>query len=65
MVVVYGSIEGGDVEGKGFVVGNRVMGIDCVLRDLNGWAGDRMRMGITRTFGVLGGNGNRRRVLDF
>ena len=34
-------------------------------RDLNGWVGDRLRLGITGGFGVLGENNNGRRVIDF
>ena len=30
----------------------------CVLRDLNGWIGDRVRAGITGVFGVPGENEN-------
>ena len=35
-----------------------------MLGDLNGWAGDRLREGITGGFGVPGEN-NGRRVIDF
>ena len=35
----------------------------CVLADLNGWSGDRVRVGITGTFGVTGQNYNGRRVV--
>ena len=40
-------------------------GIDCMLRDLNGRIGDRVRAGITGAFVVLGENDNRRRVMEF
>ena len=36
-----------------------------VLGDLNGWVGDRVRVGITGSFGILGENDNGRRVIDF
>ena len=42
-------------------VGNRYK--LCILGDLNGWIGDRMRAGITGTFGVTGENDNGRRVV--
>ena len=38
------------------------MGIDCLLGDLNGWVGDKVRVGITDAFGVPYGNGNLRKV---
>ena len=41
------------------------MDIDCILGDLNGWIGDRMRAGITGAFGVPGENNNVRRVVEF
>ena len=34
----------------------------CVLGDLNGWVGDKMKVGITGAFGVPGYNDNGRRV---
>ena len=37
----------------------------CILADLNGWIGDRMRAGITRVFGVPGVNNNGKRVVEF
>ena len=37
----------------------------CVLEDLNGCVGDRMKAGITGGFGVTGENDNGRRVIDF
>ena len=37
----------------------------CLLGDLNGWVGDRVRVGITGTFGVPGENDNGRRVIGF
>ena len=43
------------------------MGVDyiCVLGDLNGWIGDRMRAGITGDFEVPGENENGRRLVEF
>ena len=35
----------------------------CILGDLNGWIGDRMRASITGSFGVPGENNNGRRVV--
>ena len=37
----------------------------CVLGDLNGWIGDRMRAGITITFGVPGKNDSGRIAVEF
>ena len=38
----------------------------CILRDLNGWIGDRTRANITTgAFGVPGENVNGRRVVEF
>ena len=37
------------------------MGIDCVLGDLNGWVGDKVRVGITCAFTAPGENDNGRR----
>ena len=37
----------------------------CVLEDLNGWIGDRVRAGITCAFGIPGENENGRRVVEF
>ena len=37
----------------------------CVLEDLNGWIGDRLRAGITGAFGVPGENENGIRVVEF
>ena len=37
----------------------------CILGDLNGWIGDRLRAGITGAFGVSGENDNGRRVVEF
>ena len=36
----------------------------CLLKDLNGWVGDRMRVDMTCAFGDLGENDNGRRVID-
>ena len=37
----------------------------CVLGDLNGWIGDRVRASITGAVEVPGVNDNRRRVMEF
>ena len=37
----------------------------CVLRDLKGWIGDRVRTGITFSLGVLRENDNGIRVVEF
>ena len=37
----------------------------CMMGDLKGWVGGRVRVGITGAFRVLGENENRRRVVDF
>ena len=37
----------------------------CVVGDLNGWIGDRVRAGINGAFGVPGQNKNGRRVVEF
>ena len=37
----------------------------CVLDDLNGWIGYRVRAGITSAIGVPGKNENRRRVVEY
>ena len=37
----------------------------CILGDLNGWTGDRTRVGINGAFGVPGENDNGRRVVEF
>ena len=37
----------------------------CILRNLNGWIGDRTRAGVTSAFGVPGENDNYRRIVDF
>ena len=37
----------------------------CALGDLNGWVGDKVRVGITAAFRVPGENDNERRVIDF
>ena len=37
----------------------------CVIGNLNGWVGDRVRDGITDGFGVPGENCNRRRGINF
>ena len=37
----------------------------CVLGDLNGWIGDRVRAGITVAFGVPGEKDNERRIGEF
>ena len=44
-------------------VGNRYR--LCILGDLNGWIRDRVRAGITGTFGDPGDNYNGRRVVEF
>ena len=44
-------------------VGNRYR--LCLLGDLNGWFGDRVRAGITDAFEVPGENKNGRRVVEF
>ena len=36
----------------------------CVLVDMNGWIGDRVKTGITVTFGIPGENENGRRVVE-
>ena len=36
----------------------------CIVRNLNGWIGDRVRSGITVAFRVLGENDNGRRVVE-
>ena len=35
-----------------------------MLEDLNGWLGDRLRVGITGEFGVPGENDNGRKAID-
>ena len=37
----------------------------CILRDLNGWVLDRVRGGISNTYGLPGENDNGRRVMKF
>ena len=37
----------------------------CMLGDLNGWIGDRVRISITGAFGVSGENKNGRRVVEY
>ena len=37
----------------------------CILGDLNGWIGDKMRADITGAFGVPGENDKDRRVVEF
>ena len=37
---------------------------DCILGDLDGWIGDKIRTGITGAFGVPGENDNHRRVVE-
>ena len=37
----------------------------CVLGDLNGWFGDRVRVGINGAFEVPGENENRRKAIEF
>ena len=37
----------------------------CVLGDINGWVGDRLRVGITGGFRVPGKNDDGRRVIEF
>ena len=39
------------------------MGRDCVMGDLNGCVGDRIKVDITGAFGVSKGNGNGRELL--
>ena len=46
-----------DRVGKGY--------IKCVLGDLNGWIGDRVRAGITGAFGDPGEGENGSRVVEF
>ena len=36
----------------------------CVLGDLNGWIGDRVKIGITGAFGVPGENDKGRKVVE-
>ena len=44
-------------------VGNRYR--LCILGDLNGWIGNRVRAGTIGAFGLLGKNDNGRRVVEF
>ena len=44
-------------------VGNRCR--LCVLGDLNGWIGNRVKTGITGALRVTGENDNERRVVEF
>ena len=44
-------------------VGNRYR--MCILKDLNGWIGDKDRAGITGDFGIPEENDNGRRMVDF
>ena len=37
----------------------------CLLGDLSGLVGDRVRVGITDAFGVSGENVNERRLVEF
>ena len=37
----------------------------CILGNLNGWMGDRMRASITGAFGVPGENDNGRKLVEF
>ena len=46
-----------DREGNGYRL--------CVLVDLNGWIGDRVRAGIAGAFGAAGEDDNGRRVVEF
>ena len=72
VVVMYGRNEG-DSEERDKVLSNmdRVLeGIGngyrlCILGDLNGWIGDRVRAVITGAFGVPGENKNGRRLVEF
>ena len=44
------------------------VGNECrlsMMGDLNTWVKDRMRVGITTMFGLLGENDNGKRVIDF
>ena len=41
------------------------VGVDCMLRVLNGWFGAMMMVCITGAFGDPGANDNGRRVVDF
>ena len=72
MLVRYGPNEGIDEERERFWndmdrtvnrVGNGYR--LCVLEDLNGWIGDRVRAGITGAFGVPRENDNGRRKVEF
>ena len=59
VVVVYGPTEG-DLEEKERVLNDLDRTVDrvgngyrlCAMGNLNGWTGDRVRLGITRGFGV-------------
>ena len=68
MVVGYGSNEGiGEERGRFW---NDMDGVGngyrlCVLGNLNGWIGDRVRASITGTFGAPGENKDGRRVVEF
>ena len=44
---------------------DRILDRLCILGDLNGWIGDRVKAGITSVFGVQGENYNGRRVVEF
>ena len=37
----------------------------CMLRDLNGWIGNRLRASVTGAFEVPGENDNRRKMVSF
>ena len=72
VVVGYGSNEGDCEERDRFWTDmarllNRVwIGYKlCVLKDVNGWIGDRTRASITSDFGVPGESDNGRRVVEF
>ena len=72
VVVGYGPNEGiGEERERFWNEMDRTMGrvgnghILCVLGDLNGWIGDRVRAGITGAFGVTGENENERKVVEF
>ena len=41
------------------------LGIVRMMRDRNGWTGDRVREDITGAFAVAGENRNRRRLIEF
>ena len=67
-MVGYGSNEGIGEERERFWNDTNRVGNGyrlCVLGDLNGWTGDRMRASITGAFGVPGENNIGRRLVEF